>query len=99
DKWTMSLTSTTRRFELLQNVEVTFEGAPAEGDFLALFSLVEGCGLKPPKEPKPEDDSAAPSAETEAKTDATGEQETNATADPKSNAPADTETDSAPSGT
>jgi len=99
DKWTMSLTSTTRRFELLQNVEVTFEGAPAEGDFLALFSLVEGCGLKPPKEPKPEDDSAAPSAETEAKTDATGEPETNATADPKSNAPADTETDSAPSGT
>ena len=83
DKWTMSLTSTTRRFQLLQSVEVTFVGAPAEGDFLALFSLVEGCGLKPPKEPKPEDDAAAPSAETEAKIDA----------------PADTETDSASSDT
>ena len=32
DKWTMSLTSTTRRFQLLQIVEVTFIGAPAEGD-------------------------------------------------------------------
>lgn len=76
DKWTMSLTSTTRRFQLLQSVEVTFVGAPKEGDFLALFSLVEGCGLKPPKEPKPEDDSAALSAETEAKTDATAQGET-----------------------
>ena len=83
DKWTMSLTSTTRRFQLLQSVEVTFVGAPAEGDFLALFSLVESCGLKPPKEPKPEDDAAAPSAETEAKI----------------GAPADTETDSASSDT
>ena len=91
DKWTMSLTSTTRRFQLLQSVEVTFIGAPAEGDFLALFSLVEGCGLKPPKEPKPEDDSAAQSAETEANT--------NEPADPESNATADTENDSAPSNT
>jgi hypothetical protein len=74
---------------LLQSVEVTFVGAPAEGDFLALFSLVEGCGLKPPKEPKPEDDLSAPSAETEAKTDATAETETDA--------PAENETDSAPS--
>ena len=89
DKWTMSLTSTTRRFQLLQSVEVTFVGAPAEGDFLALFSLVEGCGLKPPKEPKPEDDAAAPSAETEAKTLAPAETEPNA--------PAKTETDRAPS--
>jgi predicted small lipoprotein YifL len=48
---------------LLQSVEVTFVGAPKEGDFLALFSLVEGCGLKPPKEP-------------EAKTDAPAETET-----------------------
>ncbi|GIR90326.1 MAG: hypothetical protein CM15mP89_3310 [Gammaproteobacteria bacterium] len=54
DKWTMSLTSTTRRFQLLQSVEVEFVGAPAEQDFLAQFSLVDGCGLKPPKEPKPE---------------------------------------------
>ena len=65
DKWTMSLTSTTRRFQLLQSVEVTFIGAPAEGDFLALFSLVEGCGLKPLKEPKPEEDSAAQRSETD----------------------------------
>ena len=97
DKWTMSLTSTTRRFQLLQSVDVTFVGAPAEGDFLALFSLVEGCGLKPPKEPKPEDDSAAPSAETEANTDGTAEPETNATAATKSDAPAETETNSTPS--
>jgi len=70
----MSLTSTTRRFQLLQSVEVEFVGAPAEGDFLALFSLVEGCGLKPPKEPKPEDDSATPDdAEVGAKIDATTE--------------------------
>ena len=91
DKWTMSLTSTTRRFQLLQSVEVTYVGAPAEGDFLALFALVEGCGLKPPKEPKPEDDAAAPSAEAKAKTDAPAETETDATAD--------TETDSALSNT
>ena len=51
DKWTMSLTSTTRRFELLQSVEVDFAGAPAEQDYLAQFTLVDGCGLKPPKEP------------------------------------------------
>ena len=51
DKWTMSLTSTTRRFKLLQSVEVDFAGAPAEQDYLAQFKLVDGCGLKPPKEP------------------------------------------------
>ena len=32
DKWTMSLTSTTRRFELLQSVDIDFAGAPAEQD-------------------------------------------------------------------
>jgi VacB/RNase II family 3'-5' exoribonuclease len=52
DKWTMSLTSTTRRFQLAQAVEVTFVDAPAAVDFLSLFQLVEGCGMKPPKEPK-----------------------------------------------
>jgi VacB/RNase II family 3'-5' exoribonuclease len=52
DKWTMSLTSTTRRFGLLQPVEIEFGDAPAAGDYLALFSLTEGCGLKPPKDPK-----------------------------------------------
>jgi len=50
DKWTMSLTSTTRRFQLMQSVEVDFVDAPAEGDYLALFKLTEGCGLKPQKE-------------------------------------------------
>jgi ribonuclease R len=52
DKWTMSLTSTTRRFQLAQAVEVTFVDAPAEGDFLSRFVLVDGCGMKPPKEPR-----------------------------------------------
>ncbi|MDA8555660.1 RNB domain-containing ribonuclease, partial [Luminiphilus sp.] len=50
DKWTMSLTSATRRFQLKQSVEVDFTDAPAESDFLALFKLTEGCGLKPQKE-------------------------------------------------
>ena len=76
DKWTMSLTSTTRRFELLQPVEVEFIGAPADGDYLALFALVEGCGLKPPKAAKPEDASAAPEPAAESKADATTEAET-----------------------
>ena len=51
DKWTMSLTSTTRRFELLQSVDIDFAGAPAEQDYLAQFTLVDGCGLKPLKKP------------------------------------------------
>ena len=76
DKWTMSLTSTTRRFELLQPVEVEFIDAPADGDYLALFALVEGCGLKPPKAAKPEDASAAPEPAAESKADATAEAET-----------------------
>lgn len=79
DKWTMSLTSTTRRFELLQPVEVEFIDAPADGDYLALFALVEGCGLKAPKEPKPEGDATALEPETESKTDATAETETDST--------------------
>ena len=70
DKWTMSLTSTTRRFELLQSVEVDFAGAPAAQDYLALFTLVDGCGLKPPKEP-PETRSAAVTDMSQA--EATGE--------------------------
>jgi hypothetical protein len=54
DKWTMSLTSTTRRFQLLQTVEVEFVDAPAEGDYLALFKLwLRDVDLKPPKETKP----------------------------------------------
>ena len=69
DKWTMSLTSTTRRFQLLQSVEVEFVGAPAEQDFLAQFSLVDGCGLKPPKEPKPENNPPAHDEDTNAAPD------------------------------
>ena len=54
DKWTASLTSTTRRFQLEQPVEVEFVGIGDNGQqHQALFSLVEGCGLKPPK-PEPE---------------------------------------------
>ena len=69
DKWTMSLTSTTRRFQLLQRVEVEFVGAPADQDFLAQFSLVDGCGLKPPKEPKPENNIPAAGEDTNAAPD------------------------------
>lgn len=52
DKWTASLTSTTRRFQLEQSVEVQFAGVDQEGGYLSQFSLAEGCGLKPPKPPK-----------------------------------------------
>ena len=54
DKWTASLTSTTRRFQLEQPVEITYLGADPEEQYLARFALVEGCGLKPPKEPPAE---------------------------------------------
>ena len=49
DKWTASLTSTTRRFQLEQSVDVEFVGFDENEQHLALFKLVEGCGLKPPK--------------------------------------------------
>ena len=49
DKWTASLTSTTRRFQLEQPVEVEFAGIDDNEQRVALFTLVEGCGLKPPK--------------------------------------------------
>ena len=52
DKWTASLTSTTRRFGLEQSVELTFEGVERDQQYQAAFALVEGCGLKPPKEPR-----------------------------------------------
>ena len=55
DKWTASLTSTTRRFQLEQPVEITYLGADPEEQYLARFALVEGCGLKPPKEPPAEE--------------------------------------------
>ena len=49
DKWTASLTSTTRRFSLNQLVELQFLDADAENQYVARFKPVEGCGLKPPK--------------------------------------------------
>ncbi len=46
DKWTASLTSTTRRFQLNQSVELTFLGADAQGSYQSLFKPVADCGLK-----------------------------------------------------
>ena len=65
DKWTASLTSTTRRFQLEQPVTLTYLGATAEELYQARFALVEGCGLKPPKEEPPASakaDDAGPAA-------------------------------------
>ena len=52
DKWTASLTSTTRRFQLEQPVELRFTAVDRDNQHQASFELVEGCGLKPPKEEK-----------------------------------------------
>jgi ribonuclease R len=60
DKWTASLTSTTRRFQLEQPVELTFLSMDRANQYRAMFALVEGCGLKPPKVEPAE---AAPGAE------------------------------------
>jgi VacB/RNase II family 3'-5' exoribonuclease len=49
DKWTASLTSTTRRFQLNQSVELNFIGVDEEVPYQALFKPVSGCGLKPVK--------------------------------------------------
>ncbi|HEY6131107.1 MAG TPA: RNB domain-containing ribonuclease, partial [Halioglobus sp.] len=46
DKWTASLTSTTRRFQLSQAVKLTFLGVDKESAYQALFQPVAGCGLK-----------------------------------------------------
>ncbi len=50
DKWTASLTSTTRRFQLEQDVTVDFVGVEAGGDWVSEFNLAPECGLKPAKE-------------------------------------------------
>ncbi len=50
DKWTASLTSSTRRFQLEDTVEVSFTGAGPTENWVAKLNLVEGCGLKPSKE-------------------------------------------------
>ncbi|MDO8862663.1 VacB/RNase II family 3'-5' exoribonuclease [Haliea sp. E1-2-M8] len=49
DKWTASLTSTTRRFQLEQVVELDYTGADADNNYQALFRLRPGSGLKPPR--------------------------------------------------
>jgi VacB/RNase II family 3'-5' exoribonuclease len=58
DKWTASLTSTTRRFQLHQSVELTFIGVDKADQYRTKFNLVEGCGIKPPKIVAKEDESA-----------------------------------------
>jgi VacB/RNase II family 3'-5' exoribonuclease len=47
DTWTASLTSTTRRFQLNQTVDLIFSGVDQEVAYQALFQPAEGCGLKP----------------------------------------------------
>jgi ribonuclease R len=51
DKWTASLTSTTRRFQLNQAVELSFLGVDVENKYQARLGLVGGCGLKEPPAP------------------------------------------------
>lgn len=48
DKWTSSLTSTSRRFELDQEVEVQLQQVEEPG-YRIHFNLVPDCGLKAPK--------------------------------------------------
>jgi exoribonuclease R len=52
DKWTASLTSSTRRFALEQAVEVKFRGVE-DANHQSLFAVADGCGLKP-SDPEPE---------------------------------------------
>lgn len=49
DKWTASLTSTTRRFELGQAVDVSYIDADRGRTWAIQFAPVEGCGLKEQK--------------------------------------------------
>jgi VacB/RNase II family 3'-5' exoribonuclease len=49
DKWNASLTSTTRRFQLGQAVELAFTGVDVANRHTALFEPVSGCGIKPPR--------------------------------------------------
>ncbi|MFT4520682.1 MAG: VacB/RNase II family 3'-5' exoribonuclease [Halioglobus sp.] len=50
DKWTASLTSTTRRFQLNQEVELQFLGIDDVNQYQALFEPLPDSGLKPSKE-------------------------------------------------
>jgi len=47
DKWTASLTSSTRRFQVNQAVDLAFMGVDTEVPYQALFKPIAGCGLKP----------------------------------------------------
>jgi len=47
DKWTASLTSSTRRFQVNQAVALAFIGVDKEVVYQALFKPIAGCGLKP----------------------------------------------------
>ena len=47
DKWTASLTSTTRRFQLGEPVELHFIGIGGQTLYQALFQPLATCGLKP----------------------------------------------------
>jgi VacB/RNase II family 3'-5' exoribonuclease len=49
DKWTASLTSTTRRFQLNQHVELKYLGSGEPHNWQAKFAPIANCGLKPPK--------------------------------------------------
>ncbi len=50
DKWSASLTSITRRFQLNQDVELTFLGMDQAVQNQSLFKPVADCGLKPDTE-------------------------------------------------
>ena len=50
DKWNASLTSSTRRFQLGQAVDLNFVGVSAEIIYQSLFKPITGCGLKTPSE-------------------------------------------------
>ncbi|WP_232059059.1 RNB domain-containing ribonuclease [Kineobactrum salinum] len=56
DKWTASLTSTTRRFQLEQQVAVDYAGSDGDNRYQSLFTLRGDTGLKPARLPE---DSAA----------------------------------------
>lgn len=50
DKWTASLTSTTRRFAIAQRVELKLVSIDRQNNFAALFEPTPGCGIKVDKE-------------------------------------------------
>lgn len=59
DKWTASLTSTTRRFQLNQQVDLSYAAAQPERTMPTAFTPLPGTGLKPPKDEANKDTEAA----------------------------------------